>query len=101
MNSIGGHIVFVGNIPSLTSKSIRSGRNILIICMAYIFITTLVAIYLTSGIVGEAHDMPPLFNSWQFGLCLAIVCHYHTLFIFISMYSNYREVYLQECMYML
>ena len=32
--SIGGHIHFIGNITCLTSKSNRSGRNILIICLS-------------------------------------------------------------------
>ena len=71
-NSIGGHIDFVGNIPSLTSKSIRSGRNILIICLAYVVLTIPVAIYLTAASVGEADDVPP---SFQFVAVWIVFCN--------------------------
>ena len=37
-NSIAGHIS-VENMPSLTVKSIRSGRNVLIVCLAYVLLT--------------------------------------------------------------
>ena len=70
-NSIGGHIDLV-NIPSLTSKSIRSGRNILIICLAYVVLTIPVAIYLIAAVVGEAHDVPP---SFEFVAIWAVFCN--------------------------
>ena len=61
-NSIGGH-VNLGNIPSLTSKSIRSGRNVLIIiCLAYLVLTIPAAVYVTAVIVWKENAVPPSFQ---------------------------------------
>ena len=61
-NSIGGHIDFVGNIPSLTSKSIRSGRNVLIICLAYLVLTIPAAVYVVAIIMGKEYDAQSSFK---------------------------------------
>ena len=61
-NSIGGHVDFVGNIPSLTLKSIRSGRNVLIICLAYLVLTIPAAAYVVAIIMGKEYDVPSLFK---------------------------------------
>ena len=71
-NSIGRHIYFVGNIPSLTSKAIRSGRNILNICFVHFVLTIAVAIYLAAASVGKHTMYRLLFNLLQSGLCFAI-----------------------------
>ena len=58
-NSIAGHIDFVGNLPSLTSQSIRSGRNVLIMDLAYIFLTIPAAVYATTVIARKENDVTP------------------------------------------
>ena len=58
-NSIGGHIPFVGNIPSLTSRSIRSGRNVLILCLTYLFLTIPAFVTMVATIaMGANYDWP-------------------------------------------
>ena len=61
-NSIGGHADFVTNIPSLTTKAIRSGRNVLIICLAYLVLTIPAAVYVVAIIMGKEHEVPSLFK---------------------------------------
>ena len=60
-NSTGGHID-LKNIPSLNSKSIRSGKNVLIICLAYIVLSIPAAVYITAVSVGKGNDMPAYFQ---------------------------------------
>ena len=98
-NSIGGHIDFIGNIPSLTSKSIRSGRNILIICLAYLVLTIPVAIYLTAIVVGVADDVPP---SFQFVAIWAVCCNsfvnsFLYLFLFRYVRSKAKDMFKNVC----
>ena len=45
VNSIGGQSGALANTPSLTLKSIRSGRNVLIICLAFLILTIPFAVY--------------------------------------------------------
>ena len=72
INSIGGNNDFVGSIPSLTSKSIRSGRNGLIICLAYLVITIPTAVYITAVITGNENDVP---SSFQFVAVWILFCN--------------------------
>ena len=51
LNSIGGSVAFVGNVSSLTSRSIRSGRNVLILCLTYFFLTIPVGVSMIAAIV--------------------------------------------------
>ena len=98
-NSIGGHIDFVGNIPSLTSKSIRSGRNILIICLAYVVLTIPVAIYLTAASVGEADDVPPFFQFVAVWIvfCNSFVNSFLYLFLFRYVRSKAKDMFRNAC----
>ena len=93
-NSIGRHIYFVGNIPSLTSKAIRSGRNILNICFVYFVLTIAVAIYLAAASVGVAHDVPP---SFQFVAIWAVFCNSFVnsfLYLFLFRYVRSKAKYM-------
>ena len=97
-NSIGGHID-LGNIPSLTSKSIRSGRNILIICLAYVVLTIPVAIYLIAAVVGVADDVPP---SFEFVAVWAVFCNsfvnsFLYLFLFRYVRSKAKDMFKNAC----
>ena len=58
-NSIAGHLS-VGNIPSLTSKSIRSGKNVIIICLAYLILTIPVAVEIAVVIVRKEKYVPSM-----------------------------------------
>ena len=51
LHSIGGSVAYVGNIPSLTTRSIRSGRNVLILCLTYFFLTIPVGVSMIAAIV--------------------------------------------------
>ncbi len=65
-NSIAGHLS-VGNIPSLTSKSIRSGKNVIIIFLAYLILTIPVAVEVAAVIVGKekyVHSMVKFAAVW-------------------------------------
>ena len=97
-NSIGGH-VDLGNIPYLTSKSIRSGRNVLIICLAYLVLTIPVAIYLTAASVGKARDVPP---SFQFAAVWTVFCNsfvnsFFYLFLFRYVRSKAKDMFKKAC----
>ena len=72
INSIGGNNDFVGSIPSLTSDSIRSGRNVLIICLAYLVLTIPTAVYITAVITGKKNDVP---SSFQFVAVWTLFCN--------------------------
>ena len=61
-NSIRGHIDVVGNIPSLTSRSIRSGRNVLIICLADLILTIPAVIRNITIIIWKENDLPDSFK---------------------------------------
>ena len=97
-NSIGGHID-LGNIPSLTSKSICSGKNVLIICLAYIVITIPSAVYTTAVIVLQGNDMPPSFQfvaTWTL-FCNSFVNSFVYLFLFRCVRSKAKDMFRNAC----
>ena len=85
INSNGGHIDFVGNIPSLTSKSIRSGRNVLIIYFVFIVLTIPEAVYVTAAIAGKETE----FSSLKFVAAWTVFSNYFInslIYLFIFRY---------------
>ena len=97
-NSIGGHID-LGNIPSLTSKSIRSGKDVLIICLAYLVLTILAAIYITAISVGKGNDMPAYFQFvavWTV-FCNSFVNSFFYLFLFRNVRTKVKDMLTNAC----
>ena len=98
-NSIGGHID-LGNIPSLTSKSIRFGKNVLIICLAYIVLTIPAAVYTTAVIVLKGTDVPPSFQfvaTWTL-FCNSFVTSFFYLFLFRNVRTKVKDMLTNACM---
>ena len=62
INSIGGGTCNVANIPYLTLKSVRSGRNVLIICLALIALTIPYCVNATVALLGFAKQVPLWFD---------------------------------------
>ena len=60
MNSIGGEIT--GTIPSLNLNSIRSGRNVLIVCFTFVVLTTPFASYFVFVAFGFDNYLPLSFR---------------------------------------
>ena len=99
-NSIGGHID-LGNIPSLTSKSIRSGKNVLIICLAYIVLTIPVAVYIAALVAGKENDVPP---SFQFVAVWTVFCNsfinsFFYLFLFRYVRTKAKDMLKNACIF--
>ena len=99
INSIGGHIDVVGNIPSLTSKSIRSGRNVLIICLAFIILTIPEVVYATAAILGKETEFSPWFKfiaAWTV-FCNSFINSLIYLFIFRYVRRKAIQMFKEAC----
>ena len=86
--SIAGHLS-VGNIPSLTSKSIRSWKNIIIICLAYLILTIPVAVEVAAVIVRNDnyfHSMVKFAAVWTV-FCKSFV----NSLLYLILYRNIRS----------
>ena len=57
-NSIGGESGASGNISSLTMKSIRSGRNVLIMCSVYVALPIPFAVFVIADGIGQLNRLP-------------------------------------------
>ena len=60
LNSVGGEIT--GTIPSLNLNSIRSGRNVLIVCFTFVVLTTPFALYFVFVAFGVDNYLPLSFR---------------------------------------
>ena len=60
--SIGGENDYVAPIESLTMKSIRSGRNILIVCLALVVLTIPYFIKATMWLLGPRNGLPSWYS---------------------------------------
>ena len=58
VNSIGGENSNFATTPSLTLKSIRSGRNVLIICLAFVILTMPFAAYVVMDAISLTTPLP-------------------------------------------
>ena len=86
--SIAGHLS-VGNIPSLTSKSIRSGKNIVIICLAYLILTIPVIIEVAAVIVGKEKYFPSMV---KFAAVWTVFCNsFVNSLLYLILFRNIRS----------
>ena len=97
-DSIAGHND-LGNTPTLTFKSMRSGRNVLIICLVYIIMTIPVAVYVVAIVMGKEHDMPPSFKFvavWTV-FCNSFVNGLFYLFLFRNIRTKAMNMFNNAC----
>ena len=89
-NSIGGHVPFVANIPSLTSRSIRSGRNVLILCLTYFLLTIPAGVTMIAAIVkGANYDWPA---SFKFLSVWTVCCNtFLNSLLYVSLFRTVRS----------
>ena len=62
VNSIGGEVGAVATTPNLTLKSIRSGRNVLLICLAYVILTIPITVSIIASVLGKSNNLPALYT---------------------------------------
>ena len=87
-NSIAGHIS-VENMPSLTVKSIRSGRNVLIVCLAYILLTIPISVEVMFVIVGMENYVSPFVN---FAAVWTLFCNsFVNSLLYLLLFRNIRS----------
>ena len=60
--SLGSERNSVASVPSLTLKTVRSGRNVLIICLAFVVLTIPLIIYAAMALMGMRYLFPLWFN---------------------------------------
>ena len=58
VNSIGGQFGVVGNSASLTLQSIRSGRNVLLVCLGFVMLTVPIVVLLIMRFTGVISNLP-------------------------------------------
>ena len=61
VNWIGGEAGAVGTIPNVTLKSICSGRNVLLICLADVILTIPITVSTIALVLGKSNNLPALF----------------------------------------
>ena len=85
MNSISG---VIENTPSLTFKSIRSGRNVLLICFAFLILTFLFIVCAVAEILGWEDELP----SWYKFLAVGIIVRNYSVnsLIYILLFRSVR-----------
>ena len=72
VGSIGGEVVQALNMPALTLKSIRSGKNVLIICLAYLILTIPMAVDVFAIVIQKDMYLP----SWYgFAAVWILMCN--------------------------
>ena len=87
-NSIAGYIS-VENIPSLTLKSIRSGRNVLIICLAYVLLTIPITAEVMFVIVGMENKLSSFVN---FAAVWTLFCNsFVNSLLYLLLFRNIRS----------
>ena len=62
VSSIGGETGVVANVPSVTLKSLRSGRNVLIICASYVILTIPFAVVACATLLGSGTNLPAYYR---------------------------------------
>ena len=63
VNSISGESGAIENSSSVTLKSIRSGRNVLLMCLSYVILTIPLGVFVIAGVIVGKHNLP---SSFQF-----------------------------------
>ena len=72
VHSIGGVKVATGNVVCLTLQSIRSGKNILLMCLGEVALTTPLSAGISLRIVGLENQLPPWYGFVAFWIAM---CH--------------------------
>ena len=58
VSTIGGDNTLSENVPSVTMKSLRSGKNILLMCLAYVALTIPMLIDVSAAMTGREEYLP-------------------------------------------
>ena len=89
VNSIGGENGNLATSPSLTLKSIRSGRNVLTICLAFLILTVPFAVYVIMVMFEFDYMLPSMFKfvvTWIF-FCYSSA----NSLIYVTCFQSIRE----------
>ena len=88
-NSIGGESGASGNISSLTLKSIRSGRNVLIMCSVYVILPIPIGVFTIADTIGQSNRLPQWF---QFiALWISMCTTFANSLIYLTLFRSVRS----------
>ena len=88
-NSIGGENGNFATTPSLTLKSIRSGRNVLTVCLAFIVLTIPFAVYAVMAMFELDYMLPSMF---KFVMTWIFFCNPSAnSLIYVTCFQSFRE----------
>ena len=98
VHSIGGDSVVTGNSASVTLQTIRSGRNVLLMCMGVVVITFPITTAIVLRAVGLENKLPSWYGFVAFwiGLCNASFNCVLYLVLFRSVRTKTKQM-LKEC----
>lgn len=89
VNSIGGHCGPVSNIPSITLHTIRSGKNVLIICFVVLVLTTPICVPLVVVTMRKGNDLP---DWYRFTATWIYMCNYSAnSLLYITLFRSVRK----------
>ena len=89
VSSIGGQSGTLATIPSLTFKSIRSGRNVLIMCLAFLILTLPFAIFCFMLAFHVDNYLPP---AYKFVATWILLCNSSVnSLIYVSLFQTVRD----------
>ena len=89
VSSIGGQSGTLASIPSLTFKSIRSGRNVLIMCLAFLILTFPFAIFCFMLAFNVDNYLPP---AYKFVATWILLCNSSVnSLIYVSLFQTVRD----------
>ena len=89
VNSIGGENDAVATIPSLTFKSIRSGRNVLVICLAFLILIIPGIVYAAMYTFELDNHLP---SSYKFTATWILLCNsFVNSLMYIILFRSVRD----------
>ena len=77
VNSIGGQIEVSATVTSVTLKSLRSGRNVLIICVSYVILAIPFAVHACTILSDTKIDILCLQETWLLDRDIAKLSNIH------------------------
>ena len=72
VSSIGGENYVSENVPSVTMKSLRSGRNVLLMCLAYVVLTIPIVVDVLVSVAGREDYLS---SSYRFAAVWIMLCN--------------------------
>ena len=99
VNSVGGEHRSLAVVPSLTLKSVRSGRNVLIICMALVVLTIPFVVFASMTLLGLTKYIPVWFSfvaTWMLS-SNSFINSLIYIFVFRSVRGRTAEMLRQLC----